>query len=136
MGRDDAAGVSIITTQDKALVQLPANNSALLAREAETRNPQGLDGRQESFLNVDDANVLLETWKPAEDGNGTILRFADFGGTERTVMVKTPLLHVGQVSQTDAVERGQAEVAVDGSSGFHFTMHPHEIVTLRMVGSK
>jgi len=129
----------IITTQDKALVQLPPNqpsNSALLAAEAEARNPQGLDGRQASFLNVDDANVLLETWKPAEDGNGTILRFADFGGTERTVTVKTPFVHVGQVSQTDAVERGQAEVAGDGSGGFHFTMHPHEIVTLRVVESK
>ena len=128
----------IVTTQDKALVQLPPSepgNSALLAAEAEARNPQGLDGRQESFLSVDDANVLLETWKPAEDGNGTILRFADFGGTERTVTVKTPLLHVGQVWQTDAVERGQTEVPVD-SGGFHFTLHPHEIVTLRVVEGK
>ena len=41
--------------------------------------PRHLDGKQESLLQVEDSNLLLDTWKPAEDGNGTILRFLDLG---------------------------------------------------------
>jgi hypothetical protein len=127
----------IVTTQDKALVQLPPtqpNDSAKLADEAAERNPDThLDRKQQSFLQVDDPDVLLETWKPAEDGNGTILRFVDFGGSERQVTVHTPLLHIAQVSETDAIERGQTPVAVEGKNQFRFTIHPHQIVTLRVV---
>jgi alpha-mannosidase len=92
-----------------------------------------LDGKQDSFLEVNDASVLLETWKPAEDGNGTILRFVDFGGTERTVNVRTPYFHLESVSQTDAVERGQAAVPMVKDNEFNFTVHPHEIVTVRII---
>ena len=92
-----------------------------------------LNGKQDSFLEVSDASVLLETWKPAEDGNGTILRFVDFGGSERTVNVRTPYLHLESVSQTDSVERGQAAVPMVKDNQFNFTMHPHEIVTVRIV---
>ncbi len=122
----------IVTTQDKALgVSSPAPAAA------NATSTQHLGADQSSFLTLDDPNVLLETWKPAEDGNGTILRFLDFGGTERNVAVHTPFLHLAHVYQTDAVERGQTEVEVQGSNEFHFTLHPHEILTLRLVeGSK
>jgi hypothetical protein len=97
-----------------------------------THSAVSLDGKQDSFLEVSDANILLETWKPAEDGNGTILRFVEFGGTERTVTVRMKYLHLDHVWQTDAVERGQAEVPLAGDNEFHFVVHPHEIVTLRI----
>jgi hypothetical protein len=130
----------IITTQDKAL-GVPgasqAGNPAQPSAAAGTSSSQQLGGTQGSFLDVQDPNVLLETWKPAEDGNGTIMRFVDLGGAERTVTVRTPFLHLGQISQTDAVERGQTALPVDGGDQFHFTIRPHEIVTVRVVeGSK
>lgn len=113
-----------VTPQDKALTPSAANQS----------NPSvSLDGKQQSLLSVEDPSVLLETWKPAEDGNGTILRFLDFGGTERTVTVRTPSLRLQTVTQTDSVERGQAPVQLTAPDRFAFTLHPHEIVTLRMV---
>ncbi len=105
-----------VTSQDKALDQ-----------------PRPLDGKQGSFLDVQDPNVLLETWKTAEDGNGTILRFLDFGGTSRTVAVHTPLLQIDEVWQTDAVERNGKRLSPADSGGFQFTIHPHEIVTIRLV---
>jgi hypothetical protein len=53
------------------------------------------------------------------------------------VTVRTPTLHLDRVTQTDAVERGATAVPLTGDDQFHFTIHPHEIVTLRMVaGSK
>lgn len=106
-----------VTSQDKAL-----------------NTPRALDGKQGSFLKINDANLLLTTWKPAEDGNGTILRFLDLGGVTRTMAVQTPLLQLRQVEQTDSVERDQKSLPLAGGNGFEFTVHPHEIVTVRIVG--
>jgi hypothetical protein len=130
-----------VTPQDKALTPTTATSAGGTAQapsmEAVGKFSMSLDGKQQSLLNVEDANVLLETWKPAEDGNGTILRFLDLGGTERRVAVRTPGLHLESATQTDAVERGQTAVPMTGSDQFSFTIHPHEIVTLRLVqGSK
>ncbi len=127
----------IVTTQDKAVSLSAQNQSDSTVRPAtmpaDATSTRSLDGKQDNFLDVEDPDVVLETWKPAEDGNGTILRLLDFGGTERTVTVRTPSLHLGQVSQTDAVERGKTAVSMDGDNQFHFTIHPHEIVTIRVV---
>jgi alpha-mannosidase len=105
-----------VTSQDKAMDQ-----------------PRPLDQKQASFLDVQDPNLFLETWKTAEDGNGTILRFLDFGGTTRTVQVQAPLFQIEQAWQTDAVERNREQLHRAGNGGFAFTIHPHEIVTVRLV---
>ncbi|MGB8477568.1 MAG: polysaccharide lyase family protein [Acidobacteriaceae bacterium] len=105
-----------ITPQDKAL-----------------DTPGPLDGKQASFLLVNDPDLVLTTWKPAEDGNGTILRCLDLGGVTRTVSVETPLLQLQQAWQTDAVERDQSQLLLAGPHQFQFTIHPHEIVTVRLI---
>jgi hypothetical protein len=130
----------IVTTQDKAVTTSVQNRQQDAVQPsgvpADANCSQHIDGKQESFLDIRDPNVLLETWKPAEDENGTILRFLDFGGAERTVTVRIPCLHLDRVSQTDAVERGQTAIAVVGDNQFDFTLHPHEIVTIRLVGGR
>lgn len=131
----------IVTTQDKAVMQ-PAQNTQADAGQSSAgendANPiaRNLSGKLGSFLEIADPDVLLETWKPAEDENGTILRVLDFGGRERTVSVRIPWLHVDQVWQTDAVERGRQAVSLSDDGEFHFTIHPHEIVTLRVLGAR
>ncbi|MDR5729826.1 MAG: glycosyl hydrolase-related protein, partial [Terriglobia bacterium] len=105
-----------ITHQDKAL-----------------DTPGPLNANQASFLKVNDPALVLDTWKPAEDGNGTILRFIDLGGAARTVTAETPLFDLQQAFQTDAVERNQTPLSLSGTHGFQFTVHPHEIVTVRIV---
>jgi hypothetical protein len=121
----------LVTSQDKAIAH--NDSTQLSALPAEAGSSRSLDGKQGSFLDVDDPNILLETWKAAEDGDGTILRFLDLGGAVRTVTVRTPALHLGRVAQTDAVERGARPVPLTADDQFHFTIHPHEIVTLRMI---
>ncbi len=91
-----------VTSQDKAINQ-----------------QRPLDGKQGSFLDVQDPNLLLETWKPAEDGNGTILRFIDFGGATRAVTVQTPLVQIDQAWQTDAVERNGKHCRCRGAGAFN-----------------
>jgi hypothetical protein len=121
----------LVTSQDKAIAH--NDSTQLSALPAEAGSSRSLDGKQGSFLDVDDPNILLETWKAAEDGDGTILRFLDLGVAVRTVTVRTPALHLGRVAQTDAVERGARPVPLTADDQFHFTIHPHEIVTLRMI---
>jgi alpha-mannosidase len=89
-----------------------------------------------SFLNVDDPALLLQTWKPAEDGNGTILRFVDLDGTERKVRIRIPLLRIQEAWKTDAVERDLLRLVPGADSGLEFTIHPHEIATIRIEGQR
>lgn len=128
--------VDIVTTQDKAVSVSPEPQSNRGVQPsgvpANSNSSVSLDAKQQDFLEVEDPNVLLETWKPAEDGNGTILRFLDFGGTERTVTVRIPNLNLDHAWQTDAVERNQATMSIAADGQLHFTMHPNEIVTIRV----
>ena len=55
----------------------PLESDLITSQDKAQNGPQVLNGGQASFLQMDDRDVLLEAWKPAEDGNGTILRFLD-----------------------------------------------------------
>ena len=111
----------------------PLEHDEITSQDKARNTPGPLNGTQASFLHVDDPDLALTTWKPSEDGNGTILRFLDLGGAARTVTVKTPLLQLQQAWQTDAVERNQTALSLNGAHEFQFTVHPHEIVTLRLI---
>lgn len=113
-----------------------------LERDEVTRQDRSLDLAKQSgqpttgsFLDVQDPDLLVETWKPAEDGRGTILRLLDLGGSAREVTVRTPLLNLSSAEQTDAVERDQHSLALVGAHGFRLSVHPHEIVTVRLMGA-
>jgi hypothetical protein len=94
--------------------------------------PRPLNGNQGSFLSIDDPDLLLDTWKPAEDGNGTILRLIDLGGPSRTVTINVPLLSIGKISTTDAVERDQKSIVPDTPHIFKIGVQSHQIMTIRL----
>ncbi len=98
--------------------------------------PRPLDGKEASFVTVDDPDLLLDTWKPAEDGDGTIVRFLDLGGKARIVTVSMPLLSLEKATETDAVERNQKLLPLQGQHGFQIDVHPHEIVTVRLTAKQ
>jgi alpha-mannosidase len=111
----------------------PLEKDEITPQDKSLNAPGPLDGKQDSFLQVNDPNLILTTWKPAEDGRGTILRIIDVGGATRTVGVETPLLQLQKAWQTDAVERDQSQLSLAGPHQFQFTVHPHEIVTVRLI---
>lgn len=121
----------IVTSQDKAVSSMLSSSGSA---EMSSGAPATLNATEDSFLDTGDSSVLLEAWKPAEDGRGTILRFLDLSGVESDVAVHTPHMRLDHVWRTDAVERGQTAVDMQGENAFHFTIHPHEIVTLRVMG--
>jgi alpha-mannosidase len=94
---------------------------------------QGAADMQKSFLEISDPAVLVETWKPAEDGQGTILRLLDLGGEARTVTVQSPLLVGSQALLTNAVEMGDTPLETTGPGAFAVPIRPHEIVTVRLI---
>lgn len=91
-------------------------------------------GTQASFLQIPDPALLLEDWKPAQDGHGTILRLLDLGGEARKVDVQIPSLELQDVSLTDAVERGRQPVVLNGPHQFQLAIRPHQILTVRLIG--
>ena len=119
MGWEEMAPMEVdqITPQDKAI-----------------EVPRPLDSVAGSFLQVDQPNVVLVTWKRAEDGEGTILRFLETGGKESTVNVETKLLNVTSAWSSDAFERKQAALETT-PHGFKFTAKPFQILTVRVVGA-
>ena len=48
--------------------------------------------------------------------------------------MQTPLVKLQEAWQADAVERNEKQLPMQGGSSFRFTIHPHEIVTVRLVG--
>jgi alpha-mannosidase len=104
-----------------------------IARQDKAHNqPRSLNGVQESFIEIDDANILLDTLKPAEDQKGTVLRFLDLGGSTRPVSVRLPYFRFTSAWQTDAVERNKSQLPSKDGHEFTVTVHPHEIVTVRI----
>lgn len=112
----------------------PLENDLVSSQDKAQNFTRSLNGRQGSFLTLNDNKLLLDTWKPAEDGHGTILRFLDYGDTTRPVTVKIPILNLQQVWQTNAVETNQKSLPLLDEHSFQFTLHPHEIVTIRVIG--
>ena len=111
----------------------PMEHDEIRSQDKALDLPRSLDGKQQSFITVSDPNVVLDTWKPAEDGKGTILRLIDLGGEPRDVKVEIPLLTLGRVVATDAVERDGAEIQTDDPHAFRVKIAPHGITTIRIV---
>jgi alpha-mannosidase len=106
-----------------------------LVREDKVGNPpRPLGAAEGSFLEVDHPGVVLVTWKRAEDGAGTILRFAETSGQAASVRVTTPLLRVERAWMANSVEENQQALAVT-PDGFGFNARPFSVVTVRVEGT-
>jgi alpha-mannosidase len=128
----DAGGLSRMGWEEVT----PLEEDEIRSQDKALDLPRPLDSKAASFLSVDDPNLLLETWKPAEDGDGTILRFLDIGGAPRTVTISTPLVTIQKAFEADAVERNQKLLPLHGSDGFLLNVRPHEILTVRLTGAR
>lgn len=87
-----------------------------------------------SFLEIDASNVVLVTWKIAEDGNGTILRLQETAGQATETTIGFPHATIHSASLCNAVEDKMGDLDVSGNQ-IRLALRPHEIVTVRVVGS-
>jgi len=91
--RTDAAALSRMGWEEST----PLEQDQIRSQDKALDLPRPLNGDEASFLTIDDPNLLLDTWKPAEDGKGTILRFIDLGAEPRSVTIHTPLLSISKI---------------------------------------
>jgi len=83
------------------------------------------------LISSDHANIIVETVKRAEDGNGIIVRLYESQRRRGNVKLTTSF-SLKSVTRTNLLEDDQEAVAVDGSS-IDLYVKPYEIVTLRLV---
>jgi alpha-mannosidase len=97
-------------------------------------NPERpLEPKSTSFLEVDSPAVVVENWKAAEDGNGTVVRLLEIAGTESRTRLRFPMLKVQRAWLCTAMEEELHELSVEGAA-VEVTLKPHEIATVRIVG--
>jgi alpha-mannosidase len=97
--------------------------------------PDALPAERLSFLQTSDPSVLLSAWKPAEEGEGSVLRFIELGGgARRRVRVTSPLFGTATVRTCNAVE-DCGEPNTPASAGFDFDAGPRQILTFKLQSS-
>ena len=95
--------------------------------------PRPLNRASGSFLTVDQAGVVVVTWKRAEDGDGTILRLLETDGKSGKVTIKTPTLNLQSAWKANAFEENQQALQVSPHS-VETDIGPFQILTLRLKG--
>lgn len=113
----------------------PLETDEIISNDKAVNTPEPLNAPEGSFLEVSNPNVALVTWKRAEDNKGTILRFLEIAGQDGTVNVQTPLINVQNAWQCNAMEQNQQPLSVS-AHGLSFAVAPHQIVTVRLQGTR
>jgi alpha-mannosidase len=91
--------------------------------------PGSLPETEGSFLQLDNPNVAVVTWKRAENDDGSILRLTELAGHDQRIRVSSPFFEVETARDSSALEEQGA--ALDVAEGqLEFTMRPFEIKTI------
>ncbi len=84
-----------------------------------------------SFVTVDSSNVILETIKKAEEGNGTVLRMYESENSYTKAKV-TVNAEFNKVYVCNLLEEEEKEAEVNGKE-ISVVLKPYEVVTLKLV---
>ncbi len=84
-----------------------------------------------SFLSIDNPEVALITWKLAEDGDGSILRFENTSNEAASVRVSSPVLRMKRAWLCNVLEDRQSELPVS-SDGIQLSVPAFDIMTVRV----
>jgi alpha-mannosidase len=111
----------------------PLESDELMPNDKAISSQRPLSGKAGSFLNIDQPNVTLVTWKLAENGKGLILRLLEMGGKSAIANIDIPVLEISSAWKCTAIEENQEPL--------EFTEHkvsvgvkPFQIVTVRLEG--
>lgn len=90
-----------------------------------------LPSAEASFLQIDNPNLVMNTWKQAEDGNGMIMRLVETGGETGHARLGFPLMRLRAAWQCNALEECHDSLPISGES-LTLNLKPFEIMTLRI----
>jgi len=81
------------------------------------------------LLETDNPDVAVSTWKMAEDGNGTVLRFQETAGAPAHVRVRSAYFRFVHAWKTTTLEDKLSEVPVEDGA-LDISLKPFETLTL------
>jgi alpha-mannosidase len=87
-----------------------------------------------SFFQVDAPNIVLDTVKMAEDGDGIILRLYESSGSHTHARIKTGF-PMDIVWQCDLLERNKTALKKVEPNGFSYHFSPFEILNVQITGN-
>ena len=108
------------------MTPLEANSTGASAGVTRALSPD-----RDSFLTIDNPNVVLIAWKLAEDGDGSIVRMEEIAGQTEQIVLRPSHLHVVRARQCTLLEDCAEEIPVTGNA-VHLTTKPFEILTVRL----
>jgi len=82
------------------------------------------------FLETTNPDVALVTWKQAEDGRGTILRFLELSGKKAETNIHFLRANVTKANLCTGVEDDRSEIPVSDNT-IKLSLDPYEVVTVR-----
>ncbi|MFP4977588.1 alpha-mannosidase [Paenibacillus sp. CN-4] len=85
----------------------------------------------DTLLPFEGAHVVLDTVKPAEDGEGIVLRLYESSGGRETIRLNWPQADAG-AWVSNALEETLEPIARDEQGGWSLTFAPFEIKTIRI----
>lgn len=85
-----------------------------------------------SFLEIDNPDVALLTFKQAEDGNGLILRLWNTAAKAARARIEIPRLNIAQVKRTNLAEEDTGEALEHDAHSFAVELSANDVPTLRV----
>lgn len=86
---------------------------------------------EHAFIGFESDHVVLDTIKPAEDGDGTVLRLYESAGGRETVRIRWPDA-AARVTVTNLVEEPAGESVEADRGSFELAFRPFEIKTVKI----
>ena len=87
---------------------------------------------EKSFIEVSRRNIAVDAVKPAQDGNGIIVRMYEAGKSRGNVKVKFNFADVKKVIECNLMEVDENEIAVNANE-FEFDITPNQVRTFRVI---
>jgi alpha-mannosidase len=113
----------------------PLEHQQVISNDKHDDPARSLSPASHSFLTVSSPDVVVENWKSAMDGHGTIVRLVEVGGESTMARLTFPLFHLQKAWVANAVEQDQSPLQVEGDS-IEVPIKPHQIVTVRVVAAE
>ncbi len=85
----------------------------------------------EGFLETSAPNIVLSTWKMAEDGTGTIMRLAEIDGKATNAQIHFPHATIKAANLCSGTEENQTPIPVEGNT-VSLSFKPFEVLTVRI----
>ncbi len=106
-------------------------NNPLILTKISTQSSNLQSPNLQPLISSDQSNVIIETVKQAEDGNGLIVRLYENERCRGPVTIQTSFL-MAAAHRCNLLEENQAELKVEGNT-VQVAVTPYQIVTLRLV---